>query len=113
MSSRTPQTTGRVFFVGAGPGDPKLITLRSMECLRRADVVIYDYLVNTQVLSHAPPAAQLICLGNHGGARNLTQAQVNERMVEFARQGKTIVRLKGGDPAVFARIAEEGETLAR
>jgi uroporphyrinogen III methyltransferase/synthase len=113
MSKSTSQISGRVFFVGAGPGDPKLLTLRGMECLQRADAVIYDYLVNSQMLSHARPAAQLICLGNQGGTRNLSQTQVNQRMVDLARQGKTVVRLKGGDPAVFARIAEEGETLAR
>jgi len=112
MSANTTQTTGRVFFVGAGPGDPKLLTLRGRECLQRADVVIYDYLVNSQVLTHVRPTAQLIRLGNSGGARHLSQARVNERMVELAREGKLVVRLKGGDPAVFARIAEEGETLA-
>ncbi len=84
-----------------------------MECLRRADVVIYDYLVNSQILSHARPGAQLVCLGNHGGWRTWTQSQVNQRMVELAQQGKVIVRLKGGDPAVFARMAEETESLAR
>ncbi len=113
MSASTLPTTGRVYFVGAGPGDPKLLTLRGRECLQRADVVIYDYLVNSQVLSHARPTAQLICLGNSGGARHLSQSQVNERMVELARSGSTVVRLKGGDPAVFARIAEEADTLAR
>ncbi len=113
MTDEIRHTSGRVFFVGAGPGDPKLITLRGVECLRRADVVIYDYLVNSQILSHARPGAQLVCLGNHGGWRTWTQSQVNQRMVELAQQGKVIVRLKGGDPAVFARMAEETESLAR
>jgi len=99
--------------VGAGPGDPKLITLRGLECLRRADVVIYDGLVNSQVLRHARPDAQLVCLGNQGGSRSWTQSQVNERMVELAQQGKVVVRLKGGDPAVFARMAEETASLSR
>ena len=113
MAAFIPQSSGRVFFVGAGPGDPKLITLRGLECLRRADVVIYDCLVNSQVLGHARADAQLVCLGNQGGPRNWTQSQVNERMVELAQQGKVVVRLKGGDPAVFARMAEETEPLSR
>ncbi len=113
MATLPTQTSGRVFFVGAGPGDPKLITLRGLECLRRADVVIYDCLVNSQVLGHARPDAQLVCLGNHGGSRTWTQSQVNERMVELAQEGKVVVRLKGGDPAVFARMAEEAESLSR
>jgi len=113
MDAFMTQTAGRVFFVGAGPGDPKLLTLRGLECLRRADVVIYDGLVNAQILRHAKPDAQLVCMGNRGGARHCTQSQVNQRMVEYARQGKVVVRLKGGDPAVFARMAEETESLSR
>jgi len=112
MSHSTPQTPGRVFFVGAGPGDPKLITLRGIECLRQADVVIYDDLVNAQILRYVRRDAQLICLGNHGKSPGISQVEVNLRIVELAGQGKTVVRLKGGDPAVFARFAEEGETLA-
>lgn len=113
MSEITTPSPGRVLFVGAGPGDPKLITIRGVECLRRADIVIYDGLVNPQVLDHAKPGAQLVCLSNQGGSRNWTQSQVNERMVELALAGKVVVRLKGGDPAVFARMAEETESLTR
>lgn len=113
MSETRIETSGCVFFVGAGPGDPKLLTLRGVECLRRADVVIYDYLVNSQLLNHARADAQLVCLGNHGGWRTWTQGQVNQRMAELAQQGQVVVRLKGGDPAVFARMAEETESLVR
>lgn len=103
---------GRVFFVGAGPGDPKLLTLRGAECLRRADVVIYDALVNERILDHARPDARRIRLGAGGQAPEMRQAEVCRRLVELAQQGLTVVRLKGGDPMVFARIADESARLA-
>jgi uroporphyrinogen III methyltransferase/synthase len=99
--------------VGSGPGDPKLITLRGVECLRRADVILYDYLVNSQILKHTRPDAEQICLGGHGGSRIIPQSEVNQQMIELARQGKTVVRLKGGDSIVFARLSEEAELLRR
>jgi uroporphyrinogen III methyltransferase/synthase len=102
---------GRVYLVGAGPGDPGLITLRGVECLALAEVVLYDYLVNSQILEHAAPRAELVCLGRHGQGRVWPQLAVNERLVTEARAGKTVVRLKGGDPAVFARVAEEVAAL--
>src|SRR5258707_1637903 len=102
---------GRVYLVGAGPGDPGLITWRGVECLRRADVVLYDYLVNPRVLAHTKPGAELICLGHHGRDRIMPQAEINERMIAAARQGRTVVRLKGSDPTIFARLAEELESL--
>ncbi|MCA9226352.1 MAG: uroporphyrinogen-III C-methyltransferase [Planctomycetales bacterium] len=104
---------GKVYLVGAGPGDPGLITLRGAECLRRADVVLYDYLVNPRILKHARADAELSCLGKHGSTRLWTQHEINEAIVELAHAGRTVVRLKGGDPAVFARGAEEVETLVR
>jgi uroporphyrinogen III methyltransferase/synthase len=100
------RSLGRVYLVGAGPGDPRLITLRGVECLRDADLVLCDYLVNPELLKYAPEAAERICLGHHGNAE-----AVNEKMVEAAREGKTVVRLKNGDPAVFARLAEEVAAL--
>jgi uroporphyrinogen III methyltransferase/synthase len=119
---------GKVYLVGAGPGDPALLTLRGRACLERADLVLYDYLVNPQILEHAPATAQLECLGRHGqgksaaavsaaarsstpGQRIVPQHEINRRLVEEARAGHTVVRLKGGDPAVFARGAEEVEAL--
>lgn len=111
MPNPSPSAAGRVYLVGAGPGDPGLITLRGVECLRRADLVLYDYLVNPRILEHVRPGAQAECLGRHGRDRIVPQAEINERLVREARSGKTVVRLKGGDPAVFARLAEEIDAL--
>jgi uroporphyrinogen III methyltransferase/synthase len=102
---------GRVYLVGAGPGDPGLITLRGVECLGRADLVLYDYLVNARLLSHVRPGAETVCLGRHGQDRILPQDEVNRRLVAAALAGRTVVRLKAGDPAVFARLAEELQAL--
>lgn len=104
---------GQVALVGAGPGEPSAITLRAIECLRAADVVFYDYLVNPTLLNWASPAAETISLGRHGagGKRLLTQAEINRMMVEAAQAGQRVVRLKSGDPIVFARMSEEAEAL--
>jgi uroporphyrinogen III methyltransferase/synthase len=101
----------QVYLIGAGPGDPELLTLRAARCLGRADVVLYDYLANEAILEHARPDADLICLGRHGHGRIWPQAEINARMVSLVREGKTVVRLKGGDPAVFARTADEVAAL--
>lgn len=104
---------GKVTIVGAGPGDPGLITLRGFESLRQAEVVFYDYLVNPIILSQAgllakaPHEVSLVCLGKHGQGRLLTQPEINEQLVEAAQTGKNVVRLKGGDPAIFGRTVEE------
>ena len=111
MPKPVAQQIGRVYLVGAGPGHPGLVTLRGVECLRLADVVLYDYLVNPQLLEHARSTAELVCLGRHGRGRLWTQEEINHRMIEAARQGSNVVRLKAGDPAVFARAAEEAEAL--
>ena len=103
--------TGKVYLVGAGPGDPGLITVRGAELLARADVVLYDYLANPQLLKHCRADAELLCLGQHGRGRLWTQAEINERMIAAAAAGKSVVRLKCGDPTVFARAAEEIEAL--
>ena len=102
-----PSSAGKVYLVGAGPGDPGLITLRGCRCLAQADVVLYDYLVNPRILDHTRACAQLVCLGRHGRGRIVSQDEINRRMIELARDGKTVVRLKAGDPVVFARAAEE------
>lgn len=109
----TQQAPGRVYLVGAGPGDPALLTLRGAECLRRADVVLYDYLVNPVLVAHCRAEAERICLGKHGGGRIWPQEEINDQLVALAKQGKTVVRLKSGDPAIFARGAEEVERLVR
>jgi len=105
-------TRGQVYLVGAGPGDPGLLTVRGADCLRRAAVVLYDYLVNPLVLAHASPAAELVCLGRHGQGARLSQQEVNQRMVTAAQAGRIVVRLKGGDPLIFAHATEECTALA-
>lgn len=111
--TRSPSevAVGRVTFVGAGPGDPGLITVRGLECLRQAEVVLYDYLANPQLVGVCRADAELVCLGKHGRDRLLSQDEVNARMVAAAQAGKYVVRLKGGDPAVFARFGEEVAVL--
>ena len=103
--------TGKVYLVGAGPGDPGLLTLRGAECLREADVVLYDYLASPQLLCLTRADAELICLGRHGHGRLMSQAEINDAMVRHSRRGRTVVRLKGGDAMIFARAAEEVAAL--
>jgi uroporphyrinogen III methyltransferase/synthase len=98
---------GKVTLVGAGPGDPSLITVRGAQALQSADVVLYDYLASPQLLIGTRPDAELVCLGRHGQGRLLTQQEINARMIAAANAGQYVVRLKGGDPAVFARLTEE------
>jgi uroporphyrinogen III methyltransferase/synthase len=88
-----------------------LLTLKAVECLKRADVVLYDYLVNPAVLEHASPEAELVCLGHHCVGRALTPEEITARMLAEALKGKTTVRLKGGDPSIFGRGADETEAL--
>lgn len=111
MTREHRERIGRVYLVGAGPGDPGLITLHGVECLARADLVLYDYLVDPRVLLHARSGAELVCLGHHSRQRTITQDEIHARMIRAARQGRTVVHLKGGDPVVFGRSAEETETL--
>ena len=102
-----PTDLGKVYLIGAGPGDPGLLTLRGAECLCTADVILYDYLAGPELLHCTRRDAELVCLGRHGHGRLMPQSEINERMVDAARAGKTVVRLKGGDPSMFARLAEE------
>ncbi|MBS1727340.1 MAG: uroporphyrinogen-III C-methyltransferase [Armatimonadetes bacterium] len=105
--------TGHVYLVGAGPGDPGLITVRGADALRRAEVVLYDRLVNPELLDYAPREAVCEYVGKELGARNINrQESINERLIAWARKGKTVVRLKGGDPFVFGRGGEEALALA-
>lgn len=103
--------TGKVFLVGAGPGDPGLITVRGAKLLASAEVVVYDYLSNPRLLAHAPQA-EAIYVGKKAAAHSFTQEQINALLVEKARDGKRVVRLKGGDPFVFGRGGEECEALS-
>lgn len=100
-----------VYLIGAGPGDPGLLTLRGRELLARADVVLYDYLVDPRTLVHARPGAERTCLGRHGHGRLLSQDEVNAAMISAARAGRTVARLKGGDSTLFGRLAEEVAAL--
>jgi uroporphyrinogen III methyltransferase/synthase len=102
---------GRVYLVGAGPGDPGLLTLRAKEVLSRADAVIYDTLVSPMIVNWAPSTAQKIFRGKRAKPGALSQAAINRLLVKLAKQGKQVVRLKGGDPFVFGRGAEEAEAL--
>ncbi len=102
-----------VYLVGAGPGDPGLITVKGLEALRRAQVVIYDQLASPALLAEAPAGAELIYVGKKAGAHAVPQEDINALLIEKARAGLTVVRLKGGDPFVFGRGGEEAEELAR
>jgi uroporphyrinogen III methyltransferase / synthase len=103
---------GTVYLVGAGPGDPGLLTRRGAELLGRADVVVYDALVNPELLKLAPATAEMIYGGKRSKRHALLQGELNELLVKKAREGKTVVRLKGGDPYTFGRGGEEGQQLA-
>lgn len=104
---------GKVYLVGAGPGDPGLLTVRGQELLRRADVVIYDRLVNPRLLEETSADAVCIFVGKASGNHNLPQEEINALIIQHARRGCSVVRLKGGDPFVFGRGGEEAGALAR
>jgi uroporphyrin-III C-methyltransferase len=107
-----PGGRGIVYLVGAGPGDPELITVRGLRCLRQADVVVYDRLVDPRLLDEAPPAARRVYAGKSSGRQALRQEEINALLVRQARAGRVVVRLKGGDPFVFGRGGEEALACA-
>jgi uroporphyrinogen III methyltransferase/synthase len=96
---------GKVYLVGAGPGDPGLLTLKATECLARADVVVYDYLANQAFLNYADDHTELIYVGKTGGSHTMSQQEINRLMVDKARDGLIVVRLKGGDPLIHLSSA--------
>ena len=107
-------SSGRVTLVGAGPGDPDLITLAGLSALSGADVVVHDRLVSRELLAHAPPQAEIIDAGKRptgSGSRGMAQDQINALLIERAQRGLQVVRLKGGDPFVFGRGGEEADAL--
>ncbi|MBX3332888.1 MAG: uroporphyrinogen-III C-methyltransferase [Nitrospira sp.] len=110
--TKVKQTNGKVYLVGAGPGDPGLLTVRGKECLEQADVVLYDYLANPALLSYAPHQAERLYVGRRGKGTYPEQESINRLLIERARAQKVVVRLKGGDPFVFGRGGEEAEALA-
>jgi uroporphyrinogen III methyltransferase/synthase len=99
--------TGRLNLIGAGPGDPGLLTIKGKTCIEQADVIVYDYLANEEFLRYAKPQAELIFVGKKGGEAHIGQEEINRILIEKARRGKTVVRLKGGDPFIFGRGGEE------
>lgn len=113
QNARTANEKGTVYLVGAGPGDPDLLTLKAARLLARANVVLHDSLVSAAVLAMISPAAQVIDVGKRAGTKLLTQDEINSLLVAFANEHSTVVRLKGGDPSVFGRAAEEIAALRR
>jgi len=109
----TGKKTGMVYLIGAGPGDPDLITLKGLRCLKSARVVVYDYLVNESLLSLADSDAEIIYVGKKSGLHTMHQRDINRLLVEKAKEGLTVARLKGGDPFIFGRGGEEAESLSR
>ncbi|HEY6070413.1 MAG TPA: uroporphyrinogen-III C-methyltransferase [Chthoniobacterales bacterium] len=106
------KNSGKVYLVGAGPGDLGLVTLRAKECIERADVIVYDHLANPEMLGWAREDAEIVYAGKKAGAHALKQEEINQLLIEKAHAGKEVVRLKGGDPFVFGRGAEEAKALS-
>ena len=111
MSGRNRAKPGTVYLVGAGPGDPELLTIRAHKLLMSCDVVIYDYLVNPDILSLLPPGVERVYVGKVGGGSQTPQSEINALLIARASKGQRVVRLKGGDPFLFGRGAEEAEAL--
>jgi uroporphyrin-III C-methyltransferase len=102
-----------VYLIGAGPGDPDLITLKAVKALNKADVVLYDYLANEEILKHAPEDAKRIYVGKKAGEHYKSQDEINQLIIDEAKEHENVIRLKGGDPFVFGRGAEELLALAK
>ncbi|GFN33648.1 uroporphyrinogen-III C-methyltransferase [Paenibacillus xylaniclasticus] len=104
---------GKVYLVGAGPGNPKLITVRGLECLKKADVVVYDRLASPRLLAYVRPDAERVYVGKLPDRHTMKQEEINQLLVDLALQGKVVTRLKGGDPTIFGRVGEEAELLVQ
>jgi uroporphyrin-III C-methyltransferase/precorrin-2 dehydrogenase/sirohydrochlorin ferrochelatase len=112
-TATAPRALGNVTLVGAGPGDPELLTLKGLRALQDADIIFHDRLVSSAILDYARRDASLVSVGKSAGGTSTSQAQINALLIEHASQGKRVVRLKGGDPFVFGRGGEELEALAK
>ena len=104
---------GKVYLIGAGPGDYRLLTLKACDCLKMADTVVYDRLADERILQYAPRDAEFIYVGKASSQHTMTQDKICQLLVDLAKEGKTVVRLKGGDPFLFGRGAEEAEELRK
>ena len=113
MKDLKDKAKGIVYLIGAGPGDPDLITIRGKECLKKADVIVYDYLVNESLLSLVPKDAEIIYVGKKSGQHTMNQKEINNLMIEKSKKGLTVARLKGGDPFIFGRGGEEAMELSK
>src|SRR5437870_5978126 len=109
--SKSRSKSGKVYLVGAGPGDLGLATLRAKERIERAEVIVYDHLANPEMLGWAREDAEIIYAGKRANEHALSQEEINALLIKKAREGKQVVRLKGGDPFVFGRGAEEAEAI--
>src|SRR5207237_6885221 len=108
MTQRPP---GKVYLIGAGPGDPELLTVKAVRLLESADAVLHDDLVSPEVLAYAPASALVRNIGKRCGTKAISQHEINQLMIAFARAGMNVVRLKSGDPLIFGRAGEEIEAL--
>ncbi|KYD16521.1 uroporphyrinogen-III C-methyltransferase [Saccharococcus caldoxylosilyticus] len=104
---------GKVYLVGTGPGDPELLTVKGVRCIQEADVILYDRLVDPMLLQYAKQGAELVYCGKKPRHHSVAQETINQLLVRYAKQGKVVTRLKGGDPFIYGRGAEEAETLAK
>ncbi len=112
MNGSASNPTGKVYLIGAGPGDPELITVKGQKALGQSHVVVYDYLANPALLEGLPPQVHTVYVGKRHGQEHVSQEQINRMLVEFAKQGATVARLKGGDPFIFGRGGEEALACA-
>lgn len=112
-SSQLNQTNGQVFLVGGGPGDPDLLTIKALKIMQAADVIVYDALITDEILSLCRQDAEYISVGKKAGNHTLPQEQINQLLVDLAKTGKVICRLKGGDPYIYGRGGEEAQLLAK